>query len=219
MAVVALVMCATPAWAAPATVTGTVLDGDGLEVIGGLVEVKGTKTKVVTDINGVYTIEVANPRKAVLVFSYLGCEPKEEPVNGRTKIDVILKPNVQALDEVVIIGYAAVKRKELTGSVSSVKGADMMKTPGGDATQSLAGRMSGVQIVQTDGQPGATPSVRVRGGISITQDNSPLYIIDGVPNEDGMSNINPNDIESIDVLKDASATAIYGARGANGVVL
>ena len=140
-------------------------------------------------------------------------------MNGRTKVDVVLQPNVQSLDEVVIIGYAAVKRKELTGSVSSVKGSDMMKTPGGDATQALAGRMSGVQIVQTDGQPGATPSVRVRGGISITQDNSPLYIIDGVPNEDGMSNINPNDIESIDVLKDASATAIYGARGANGVVL
>lgn len=219
VAVIALVMCAPLAFAAPKTVTGTVLDGEGLEVIGGLVEVKGTKTKVVTDLNGVYTIEVANPRKAVLVFSYLGCETKEEPVNGRTKVDVVLQPNVQSLDEVVIIGYAAVKRKELTGSVSSVKGSDMMKTPGGDATQALAGRMSGVQIVQTDGQPGATPSVRVRGGISITQDNSPLYIIDGVPNEDGMSNINPNDIESIDVLKDASATAIYGARGANGVVL
>ena len=93
--------------------TGTVLDGEGLEVIGGLVEVKGTKTKVVTDLNGVYTIEVANPRKAVLVFSYLGCETKEEPVNGRTKVDVVLQPNVQSLDEVVIIGYAAVKRKEL----------------------------------------------------------------------------------------------------------
>ena len=215
----ALAVCAPAAAAAPTTVTGTVLDNEGLEVIGGVVEVKGTKTKVITDINGVYNIQVEKPRKAVLVFSYLGCETKEEPVNGRTKIDVVLKPAMQALEEVVVIGYATVKRKDLTGSVSSVKGSEMMKTPGGDATQALAGRMSGVQIVQTDGQPGATPSVRVRGGISITQDNSPLYIIDGVPNEDGMSNINPNDIESIDVLKDASATAIYGARGANGVVL
>ncbi|MDE6126427.1 MAG: SusC/RagA family TonB-linked outer membrane protein, partial [Muribaculaceae bacterium] len=218
-AVMALAFCAPSAWAAPTTVTGTVLDNEGLEVIGGVVEVKGTKTKVITDVNGAYAIQVDKPRKAVLVFSYLGCEPKEEQVNGRTKIDVVLKPSMQALDEVVVIGYATVKRKDLTGSVSSVKGAEMMKTPGGDATQALAGRMSGVQIVQSDGQPGATPSVRVRGGISITQDNSPLYIIDGVPNEDGMSNVNPNDIESIDVLKDASATAIYGARGANGVVL
>lgn len=92
------------------------------------------------------------------------------------------------------------------------------ETPGGDATQALAGRMSGVQIITSDGQPGATPQVRVRGGISITQDNSPLYVIDGFPTEDGMSNLNPADIETIDVLKDASATAIYGARGANGVV-
>ena len=118
-----------------------------------------------------------------------------------------------------MIGYATVKRKDLTGSVASVKGSDMIKTPGSDATQAIAGRMSGVQLVQSDGQPGAVPEIRVRGGISITQNNSPLYIIDGVPNEDGMSNINPNDIESIDVLKDASATAIYGARGANGVVV
>ncbi len=219
LAVMALAVCSPAAWAAPTTVTGTVLDSEGLEVIGGVVEVKGTKTKVVTDVNGGYAIQVDKPKKAVLVFSYLGCEPKEEHVNGRTKIDVVLKPSMQALDEVVVIGYATVKRKDLTGSVTSVKGSEMMKTPGGDATQALAGRMSGVQIVQTDGQPGATPSVRVRGGISITQDNSPLYIIDGVPNEDGMSNINPNDIQSIDVLKDASATAIYGARGANGVVL
>lgn len=214
-----ILVAAPQAMAAPVTVTGTVLDKDGLEVIGGLVEIKGTQTRVLTDINGQYSISVPHPRKDVLVFSYVGTETKEEPVGGRTKIDVILAPKAEALEEVVVIGYATVKRKDLTGSVASVKGTDMVKTPGGDATQALAGRMSGVQIVQTDGQPGATPSVRVRGGISITQDNSPLYIIDGVPNEDGMSNINPNDIESIDVLKDASATAIYGSRGANGVVV
>ena len=219
LAVLALLLCAPVASAAPATVTGTVLDKDGLEVIGGLVELKGTQTRVMTDINGAYSIQVPNPSKAVLVFTYVGMETKEEPVNGRSKVDVVLAPKAQALEEVVVIGYATVKRKDLTGSVASVKGSDMLKTPGGDATQALAGRMSGVQIVQTDGQPGATPEIRVRGGISITQDNSPLYIIDGVPNEDGMSNVNPSDIESIDVLKDASATAIYGSRGANGVVV
>ncbi len=217
--VVAMLAGTAVAWAAPLTVTGTVLDSDGLEVIGGLVEIKGTQTKVITDVNGTYTIKVDNPKKATLVFSYLGCETKEEAVNGRNRIDVVLVPSKLALDEMVVIGYAQVRRKDVTGSVASVKGSDMIKTPGGDATQALAGRMSGVQIVQSDGQPGAAPEVRVRGGISITQDNSPLYIIDGVANEDGMSNINPNDIESIDVLKDASATAIYGARGANGVVL
>lgn len=208
-----------PSYAAPVTVTGTVLDAGGEEIIGAVVEVKGTNTKVITDVTGGYTIQVPNPKKDILVFSFLGCLPKEEPVNGRTKIDVILQPNVQTLDDVVVIGYATVQRKDLTGSVASVKGAEMIKTPGNDPTQALAGRMAGVQIVQSDGQPGAVPTIKVRGGMSITQDNSPLYIIDGVPNEDGLSNVNPNDIESIDVLKDASATAIYGSRGANGVVL
>ena len=126
MAVMALAVCAPSAWAAPTTVTGVVLDSEGLEVIGGMVEVKGTKTKVVTDVNGAYAIQVDKPKKAVLLFTYLGCEPKEEQVNGRTKIDVVLKPSMQALDEVVVIGYAAVKRKELTGSVSSVKGSEMV---------------------------------------------------------------------------------------------
>lgn len=210
---------ALSAHAAPVTVTGTVLDSEGLEAIGAVVQVKGSDTKVITDINGAYNIKVDKPRKAVLTFTYIGCLTKEEPVNGRTKVDVVLQSNNKVLDEVVVIGYATVKRKDLTGSVSSMRSDEVMKTPGGDATQALAGRMSGVQVVQSDGQPGSSPSIRVRGGISITQDNSPLYIIDGVPNEDGMSNINPNDIESIDVLKDASATAIYGARGANGVVV
>ena len=219
MSMIAILLWSQTAMAAPTTVTGTVLDKEGLEVIGGVVEVKGTQTRVMTDINGQYSITVNNPSKAVLVFTYVGQETQEVPVNGRTKIDVVLAPKAEALEEVVVIGYATVKRKDLTGSVASVKGSDMIKTPGSDATQAIAGRMSGVQLIQSDGQPGAVPEIRVRGGISITQDNSPLYIIDGVPNEDGMSNINPNDIESIDVLKDASATAIYGARGANGVVV
>ncbi len=219
LSLLAILLWTPAAMAAPATVTGTVLDKDGLEIIGGVVEVKGTQTRVMTDIDGKYSITVNNPAKDVLVFTYVGQQTKEEPVNGRTKIDVVLAPKTEALDEVVVIGYATVKRKDLTGSVASVKGSDMLKTPGSDATQAIAGRMSGVQLIQSDGQPGAVPEIRVRGGISITQDNSPLYIIDGIPNEDGMSNINPNDIESIDVLKDASATAIYGARGANGVVL
>lgn len=130
-----------------------------------------------------------------------------------------MKADNLLLEEVVVVGYATVKRKDLTGSVASVKSDELLKTPTADATQALAGRLAGVQIIQTDGQPGAEASIRVRGGISITQSNEPLYVIDGFPTEDGMSSLDPADIESIDVLKDASATAIYGARGANGVVL
>ena len=138
---------------------------------------------------------------------------------GRKQIDVTMKAASVLLDEVVAIGYATVKRKDLTGSVASVRSDDLLKVPSSDVTQALAGRMAGVQIIQTDGQPGATMSVRVRGGISITQSNEPLYIIDGFPTEDGMASLDPADIESIDVLKDASATAIYGARERMAVVV
>lgn len=202
------------------TVTGRVMDNENLEVIGGNVSLKGAAgVGTITDMNGNYTITVNNAKKDVLVFSYIGMKTIEVPVRGRSKIDVTLEADNQLLEEVVVVGYATVKRKDLTGSVASIKSEDLMKVPTSDATQALAGRMAGVQIVQTDGQPGAEASIRVRGGISITQSNEPLYVIDGFPTEDGMSSLDPADIESIDVLKDASATAIYGARGANGVVL
>ena len=202
------------------TVTGRVMDNENLEVIGGNVSLKGAAgVGTITDMNGNYTITVNDAKKDVLVFSYIGMKTIEVPVRGRSKIDVTLEADNQLLEEVVVVGYATVKRKDLTGSVASIKSEDLIKVPTSDATQALAGRMAGVQIVQTDGQPGAEASIRVRGGISITQSNEPLYVIDGFPTEDGMSSLDPADIESIDVLKDASATAIYGARGANGVVL
>lgn len=209
-------LCALPLGAE--VVTGTVLDETGESAIGVSIMVEGTKTATTTDIDGKYTIKVPS-KSSKLVFSYVGCETQTIKVDGRNRIDVLMKPKKNELNEVVVVGYATQTRKELTGSVSSVKSDIITQTPGGDATQALAGRMSGVQVVMSDGQPGATPQVRVRGGISITQDNSPLYVIDGFPTEDGMANLNPADIETIDVLKDASATAIYGARGANGVVL
>ncbi len=200
-------------------VTGNVLDDLGEPVIGGSVRLKDGKATAVTDIDGNFSIDVPNIKKGVLIFTYVGMADQTVELKGKRKVNVSMKPAQVALQEVVAIGYATVRRKDITGSVSSVKGDDLLQTPGGDATQALAGRVSGVQIVTTDGQPGASPSVRVRGGISITQDNAPLYVIDGVPSEDGMSNLNPGDIETIDVLKDASATAIYGSRGANGVVV
>lgn len=206
-------------WAQGFTVTGKVIDNEGLEVIGGSVTIKNAKGGTITDMSGNYSIQVNDASKDVLVFSYIGMKTVEVPVKGQKQINVTLQPDNQLLEEVVVVGYATMKRKDLTGSVASVKSEELTKTPVSDMAQAIAGRMAGVQVIQTDGQPGAEASIRVRGGISITQSNEPLYVIDGFPTEDGMSSLDPADIESIDVLKDASATAIYGARGANGVVL
>ena len=202
------------------TVTGKVVDGDGYEIIGGNVAIKGiARVGTITDLNGNFSINVPDPSKDVLVFSYVGYATQEVKVNNRAIINVTLKTDALVLDEVVAIGYATVKRKDLTGSVTSVGSKELSKVPTTDITQALAGRMAGVQIQQTEGQPGASVSIRVRGGISITQSNEPLYVIDGFPSEDGMATLDPAEIETIDILKDASATAIYGARGANGVVV
>ena len=202
------------------TVKGKVLDNEGLEVLGGSVMIKGVPGGgTVTDLQGNYEIKVNDAKNDVLVFSYLGCETKEVAVAGRTVLDVVLEASSEYLEEAVSIGYATVKRKDLTGSVSSVSTAEISKVPVSDVGQALSGRLAGVLVTQAEGEPGASVSIRVRGGISITQSNEPLYIIDGFPSEDGMSALDPADIESIDVMKDASATAIYGARGANGVVV
>lgn len=200
-------------------VTGKIVDENGEEAIGATVIVKGTSHGVVSNIDGVYEIDLKNPNADVLVFSYIGLKTQEIPVNGRTTINVELESSNVMLDEVVAVGYGTTRRGDLTGSVTSVRSTDLVKVPTSDVTQSLAGRMAGVQVTQNEGAPGSSISIRVRGGISITQSNEPLYIIDGFPDEDGLSNLDPSEIESIDILKDASAAAIYGARGANGVVL
>ena len=207
-------------YAQSVTVTGKVIDSDGYEVIGGSVTIKGAAgVGTVTDINGNYSLKVNDASKDVLVFSYVGMTSQEVKVNGKNVINITLQVDSKVLDEVVVVGYGTVKRKDLTGSVTSVNSKELSKVPTSDVTQALAGRMAGVQIQQSEGAPGASISIRVRGGISITQSNEPLYVIDGFPSEDGMSTLDPAEIESIDVLKDASATAIYGARGANGVVV
>lgn len=207
-------------YAQSVTVTGKVIDPDGYEVIGGSVTLKGAAgVGTVTDVNGNYSLQVKDASKDVLVFSYVGMKTQEVPVKGQTVIDVTLEADAVLLDEVVAVGYATVKRRDLTGSVASVGTQEISKIPVSDVSQALAGRMAGVQVMQSEGAPGASVSIRVRGGISITQSNEPLYIIDGFPSEDGMSSLDPAEIETIDVLKDASATAIYGARGANGVVV
>ena len=218
--VIVFAIISVSAFAQSATVTGKVVDSEGSEVIGASVTVKGAAgVGTITDIDGNYTLKVNNASKDVLVFSFVGLTTKEVEVNNQNVINVTLQANAVLLDEVVAIGYATVKRKDLTGSVASVGSQELSKIPTSDVTQALAGRMAGVMIQQSEGAPGASISIRVRGGISITQSNEPLYIIDGFPSEDGMSSLDPAEIETIDVLKDASATAIYGARGANGVVV
>ncbi len=200
------------------TVTGKVVDAEGMEVIGGTVRVKGdAAVGTITDIDGKYSLQVGP--KDVLVFSYIGYITQEIPVKGRKVIDVQLKQDNKVLEEVTVIGYGSMQRKDLTGSVVSVRSDELMKTPTSNVAQALAGRVAGVQVTQSEGGPGAGISIRVRGGISITQSNEPLYVIDGFASEDGIADLDPGEIESIDILKDASATAIYGARGANGVVV
>lgn len=205
------------AFAQDLTVTGTVYDETGEPLIGASVQPKGTNVGVMTDIDGNYTIKVAS--NATLNFSYIGCVPQAIAVEGRTKIDVTLKNDSQVLDEVVAIGYGTVKKKDLTGAVSTVSGADLAKVPVSSAAQALQGKASGLNIVSQSGAPGAKFNVTLRGGASITQDTEPLYVVDGFVMSNALTNIDINDIESIDVLKDASATAIYGARGSNGIIV
>lgn len=187
-------------------------------VEGATVTVKGTTTSVVTDAQGRYRITVP-AANSILVFSHTGFVSIELPTAGKTTVDASMLPQVKSLDDVVVIGYQTVRRADLTGSVSSINARDLKDIPINSASEALAGRLAGVQIIQSEGSPDASAVIRVRGGGSITQDNSPLYVVDGMQVENALSVLAPQDIESIDVLKDASATAIYGARGANGVVI
>jgi TonB-linked SusC/RagA family outer membrane protein len=199
-------------------VTGKVTSQESGEPLAGVtVTEKGTKKAVITDGQGNYRISVNN--NAALVFTYAGYLPHEVAVGDQTIINASLALQIKSQDEVVVIGYQSVRRKDLTGSVSSVNAKQLKDIPINSAAEALAGRLAGVQVTGTEGSPDADVLIRVRGGGSITQDISPIYIVDGVQVENALSVLSPQDIESIDVLKDASTTAIYGARGANGVVI
>ncbi len=200
-------------------ISGRVTDAEQYGLPGANVMLKGTTTGTTTDLDGNYTLHLPHTEKAVLVFSFIGLQSKEVTVGDQRTINVILDASAIELEEVVKIGYATVKRKDLTGAVSSVNTRELAAAPITDVTQALSGKVAGVQIIRSQGSPDADISIRIRGGTSITQSNEPLYIIDGFPSEDGLKGIEAGDIESIDILKDASSTAIYGARGANGVVL
>lgn len=198
------------------TVTGVVKDASGETIIGASVVVKGTSAGTVTDINGVFKLSVPANAKT-LVISYVGMVTQEVPVTGGT-INVTLKSDTKNLDEVVVIGYGTQKKKDLTGSVSSISEKALKDIPVATAAEALTGKLPGVQVTTTEGSPDADIKIRVRGGGSITQSNSPLYIVDGFAKDD-IKDIAPSEIQSIDVLKDASSTAIYGSRGANGVII
>jgi TonB-linked SusC/RagA family outer membrane protein len=198
-------------------VSGTVRGSNNDPVVGASVVAKGSTLGVITDANGSYTINV--PANATLVFSFLGLDAHEEAVNGRGRIDVALGESDQEIDEVVVIGYGTARRRDLTGATASVSGKDIVQIPVTTAAQAIAGKIAGVNVVSQSGAPGADINILVRGGTSITQSTTPLYIVDGFQMDDGLRNVDINDIESIDVMKDASATAIYGARGSNGVIL
>lgn len=202
------------------TVTGQVTSSDNQSSLQGVnITLKGSSTGVTTDAKGKYSITVPQ-RNAVLIFSYIGFVQQQVSVNGRTVVNVALSPSDSKLNEVVVIGYGTARKKDLTGAVGSVKMEDLQKAPVKSFEEALAGRLAGVTASADDGQPGASVNIVIRGNNSITQDNSPLYVIDGFPLENPDNNaINPAEIESIEVLKDASSTAIYGARGANGVIV
>ena len=199
------------------TLNGNVKDTTGEPIIGASIVEKGNTTNgTITDLDGNFSLKV--PANATVVISYIGMKTQEIAIKGKSKIDVTLSDDAKALDEVVVIGYGTAKRKDITGSVASVNSETLAAIPVASATEALQGKMAGVQITTTEGSPDAQMSIRVRGGGSITQSNEPLFIVDGFPVE-SISDIPPTDIESIDVLKDASSTAIYGARGANGVII
>jgi TonB-linked SusC/RagA family outer membrane protein len=199
-------------------VSGTLTDaGTGEAMPGVNIQVKGTSIGAITDATGKYSLNVTDPN-AILVFSFLGYGTKEVPVAGKSIISLTLEAAVTGLEEVVVIGYGTVQKKDLTGSVGQMQANSLKDIPVARVDQALTGKLAGVQVLTTNAKPGASPTIRIRGIGSISAGSDPLYVVDGLP-LDNIQMLNPNDIETIDILKDASATAIYGSRGANGVIL
>ena len=198
-------------------VTGIVKDANGEPIIGANVTVKGQSIGTITDIDGRFVLDA--PKDAVLQITYIGYISQEVKVSGKKGLNIVLKEDTETLDEVVVIGYGTAKKSDLTGATAQIKPEALTSSVVGNALESLQGKAAGVAVFN-DNKPGASPSIRVRGSGSITASNEPLYVVDGFPLMDGnISDLNPSDIESMEILKDASSTAIYGSRGANGVVM
>ncbi|PRZ02125.1 TonB-dependent receptor [Marinilabilia salmonicolor] len=198
-------------------VTGTVTDPAGGPLPGVNIIVQGTTTGTITNVDGVYSIEV--PADASLVFNFIGFQSEIIPVEGRQTIDVVLQEELMSLDEVVVVGYGTQRQEAVTGSVASMRGDELSEVPSSNVSEALQGRVAGVQMSRTSTKPGSEMQIRIRGTRSLNASNDPLVVLDGIPFAGSIGDINPNDIKSIDILKDASSTAIYGSRGANGVIL
>ena len=196
-------------------VTGIVKDQNGEPIIGANVVEKGTTNGTVTDVDGKFSLEIAEG--GVLTVSYIGYTSREVVVNGKTNLNVMLHEDTEALDEVVVIGYGTMKKRDLTGAIAQVRAEEITKTNSPNIGAALQGKIP----VDVGGvwKPGSNPTIEIRGISSITGSNDPLWVVDGIPMQSSSVNLNPNDVQSIDVLKDASASAIYGARGSNGVII
>lgn len=209
----------TTSQAGERTIKGKVTDESGTALPGATVLVKGTNIGSITDMEGLYVLNVPEEATA-LIFSYIGYLQQEVAINGRSVIDISLQPDVTSLEEVVVVGYGTQEKSAVTGSVASLSRERFVDRSFNNVLQSMSGQLPGVNITQAQGAPGSSPIVRIRGISSITAGTEPLYVVDGLPLEDfNLNMINPQDIESVEVLKDASSAAIYGSRGANGVIL
>ena len=203
---------------AQSKVTGTVLDKAGESVIGASVVVKGTTIGTTTGVDGSFTLQSV-PQNGTLQVSFLGYKTVEVAVNGRTVVQVVLEEDAAQLDEVVVVGYGVMRKSDVTGAVARVTSEELTKRPVNNAFEAMQGKIAGVDITSNE-RPGSVGSIRIRGNRSLNASNEPLYVVDGFPLMDGdLNDINPADIESMEILKDASSTAIYGSRGANGVVM
>jgi TonB-linked SusC/RagA family outer membrane protein len=213
-----LFACSSLAFA-QSSISGKVTDANGEPLPGVTILIKGIAKGTSTDFDGVFTLSNTNS-ETVLIFSYIGFETKEVYVENKEFINVTLSPASVGLEEVIVVGYGTVKKKDLTGSVATVDATALAQTATANFDQAIAGRVTGVQVSSVDGTPGESLNIVIRGGNSITGDNSPLYVVDGIPLEDfDPASISTSDIQSFDILKDASATAIYGSRAANGVII
>src|SRR5690606_31854353 len=213
-----LLSTAYPVFSQNLTITGKVVSADEqLPIPGATVMMKGTTTGTVTDIDGNYTLPLPQ-RQGTLVVSFVGYKTQEIAIDNRSIVNVTLETDLSDLEEVIVIGYGEVKKSNVTGSIVSVDVRDLSKVPTTNVMESLQGRLPGVDITRSSGQAGAGINITVRGNRSLTASNSPLFIVDGIQYSN-IQDLNPNDIQSMEVLKDAASTAIYGSRGANGVII
>ena len=198
-------------------VTGTVKDNAGNPVAGATILVEGTTNGTTSNADGSYSISAASD--ATLLVSFIGYQSQKLAIAGKTRIDIVLKEDSQAIDDVIVVAFGTAKKEAFTGSAAVIKSDDIVKSQQSNVAQALAGKVAGVQLTNTSGQPGQSPEIRIRGFSSLNAGNGPLWIVDGMPYSGDLNNLNPNDIESMTVLKDAASNALYGARGANGVVM